>query len=101
MMTYKLDFDERALKEWKKLGATVREQLRKKLKERLKNPHVPASKLSGFENTYKIKLVDARYRLVYEVINKDLVVFVISVDKREKSKVYKKAAARATPQKKK
>jgi len=100
-MTYKLDFDERALKEWKKLGATVKEQFRKKLAERLENPHVPASKLSGYANTYKIKLLDVGYRLVYEVIDKELVVFVIAVDKREKSKVYKKAEKRkATDQKK-
>ena len=32
-MAYFLDFDERALKEWHKLGATVREQLKKKLAE--------------------------------------------------------------------
>ncbi len=28
-MAYFLDFDERALKEWRKLGSTVREQLKK------------------------------------------------------------------------
>lgn len=32
-MAYFLDFDERALKEWRKLGSTVREQLKKKLVE--------------------------------------------------------------------
>ncbi len=26
-MPYQLDFDERALKEWRKLGATIREQV--------------------------------------------------------------------------
>lgn len=31
-MAYFLDFDERALKEWRKLGSTVREQLKKRLK---------------------------------------------------------------------
>lgn len=29
-MTYSLDFDARALKEWKKLGDTVRQQFKKK-----------------------------------------------------------------------
>ncbi|WP_422108805.1 type II toxin-antitoxin system RelE family toxin, partial [Xenorhabdus bovienii] len=38
------------------LGYTIREQLKKKLAERLKNPHVPASRLSGRTNRYKIKL---------------------------------------------
>ncbi|EOE3097005.1 type II toxin-antitoxin system RelE/ParE family toxin, partial [Klebsiella pneumoniae] len=42
-MTYKLAFNESALKEWKKLGHTIREQFKKKLAERLLNPRVPAS----------------------------------------------------------
>ena len=44
-MTYKLKFLPKALKEWKKLGHThtVREQLKSKLKERLRNPHAPLS----------------------------------------------------------
>ncbi len=37
-MAYFLDFDERALKEWRKLGSTVREQLKKKLVEVLESP---------------------------------------------------------------
>ena len=32
-MTYSLEFDARALKEWHKLGDTVREQFKKKLAE--------------------------------------------------------------------
>ena len=100
-MTYKLDFHPNALKEWNKLGATVRKQFKDKLKERLKNPRVPASKLSGSADEYKIKLHASGYRLVYEVKDKELIVYVIAVNKREKGRVYKKAAARATPQKKK
>jgi mRNA interferase RelE/StbE len=37
-MTYSLDFDARALKEWKKLGDTVRQQFKKKLAEVLLKP---------------------------------------------------------------
>lgn len=44
-MTYKLAFNESALKEWKKLGHTLQVQFKKKLKERLENPRVPASQL--------------------------------------------------------
>lgn len=39
-MTYKLEFKKSALKEWEKLGHTIKEQFKKKLKERLENPHV-------------------------------------------------------------
>ncbi len=38
-MTYELAFDRRALKEWQKLGHTIREQFKKKLAERLENRH--------------------------------------------------------------
>ncbi len=49
-MSYKLKFLATALKEWNKLDASLRSQLKKKLADRLENPHVLASKLSGFDN---------------------------------------------------
>lgn len=91
---YKLKFLPTALKEWKKLDSTIRGQLKKKLKERLQNPRVEASLLYGFENHYKIKLRASAYRLVYEVIEKKIVILVIAVGKRDKKQVYKKAAQR-------
>ena len=84
-MIYNLDFKPQALKEWGKLGHTVKEQFKKKLKERLENPRVSKDKLSGYENVYKIKLREVGYRLAYEVI----VVLVLGVGKREKDKIYK------------
>ena len=93
-MTYKLDFKKSAYKEWNKLGATLREQFKKKLLERLDNPHVPASKLSGADNLYKIKLRQSGYRLVYKVEDNVIIVTVLAVGKRERSDVYKKAIHR-------
>ena len=93
-MTYKLDFKKSAYKEWNKLGATLREQFKKKLLERLENPHVPASKLSGADNLYKIKLRQSGYRLVYKVEDNVIIVTVLAVGKRERSDVYKKAIHR-------
>jgi mRNA interferase RelE/StbE len=37
-MTYELELQPSALKEWEKLGYTVREQVKKKLREGLDNP---------------------------------------------------------------
>ncbi|KAE8176374.1 MULTISPECIES: type II toxin-antitoxin system RelE family toxin [Photobacterium] len=93
-MTYKLNFKKSAYKEWNKLGATLREQFKKKLLERLENPHVPASKLSGADNLYKIKLRQSGYRLVYKVEDDVIIVTVLAVGKRERSDVYKKAIHR-------
>ena len=44
-MTYRLSFRATAEKSWRKLGATIREQLEKKLVERLGNPRVPKDAL--------------------------------------------------------
>ncbi|MBT8637328.1 type II toxin-antitoxin system RelE/ParE family toxin [Polynucleobacter paneuropaeus] len=93
-MTYKLDFYEDAYKEWKKLDATVREQFKSKLIERLENPCVPSAKLRNSENRYKIKLRQAGYRLVYEVVNQTITVTVIAIGKRDRDEVYKAAAKR-------
>ncbi|TLX63534.1 type II toxin-antitoxin system mRNA interferase toxin, RelE/StbE family [Stutzerimonas nosocomialis] len=91
---YALEFNTQARKEWDKLGKTIQLQLAKKLKERLENPRVEADKLRDMPNCYKIKLRSIGYRLVYEVIDSRLVVIVIAVGKRERSKVYGGAANR-------
>lgn len=93
-MTFKLKFVPTALKEWGKLDNSIQSQFKKKLAERLNSPHVLSSALSGFDNHYKIKLRASGYRLVYEVINEEIVVLVIAVGKREKNVIYKKAKKR-------
>ena len=93
-MTYSLEFDARALKEWQKLGDTVREQLKKKLAEVLVNPRVEANRLHSLPDCYKIKLRSSGYRLVYQVLDHEVVVFVVAVDRREREQAYRKAAER-------
>lgn len=91
---YALKFLPSALKEWKKLDSSIQGQFKKKLKERLQEPHVQSSRLQAFQNHYKIKLRASGYRLVYEVIETEIVVMVIAVGKRDKSFVYKTASKR-------
>ena len=93
-MTYKLAFKKSALKEWDKLGHTVKEQFKKKLKERLENPHVPTAALSGGQNLYKIKLRQQGYRLVYSIEDEIVTVTVIAVGKRDRNEVYEIALSR-------
>lgn len=93
-MIYSLEFDERALKEWRKLGDTIREQLKKKLAAILLNPRVEANRLHSLPDCYKIKLRSSGYRLVYQVIEHEVVVFVVAVDKREGEEAYRKASER-------
>jgi mRNA interferase RelE/StbE len=93
-MTYELGFLKAALKEWHNLDNTTREQFKNKLVERLANPRVPAAKLSGHPDRYKIKLRSLGYRLVYEVRDKQLLVIVVAVGKRERNAVYGAAEKR-------
>jgi mRNA interferase RelE/StbE len=46
------------------------------------------------KDCYKIKLRRAGYRLVYQVRDKDIVVSVVAVGKREKNQVYNSAVKR-------
>jgi len=93
-MSYRLVFKKQALKEWKKLGATIQEQFKRKLAAVLEHPHIEAARLSGRSNRYKIKLRSAGYRLVYEVRDQTLIVMVVAIGKRERNAVYKAAANR-------
>lgn len=81
---YKIHFTETSLKEFKKLGATVQAQFKKKLKALQTNPHIISAKLhSDLANCYKIKLRSAGYRLVYQVKDDMLIIIVIAVAKRQ------------------
>ena len=93
-MSYKLDFYEDALKEWWKLDATVREQFKTKLAERLENPRLASAKLRDSKNRYKIKLRQIGYRLVYEVNDSSVVVLVVAIGKRDQNTVYLAASKR-------
>lgn len=46
-MTFNIEFDERAYKEWNKLEKTNREQFKKKLKKLQQNPYVESAQLHG------------------------------------------------------
>ncbi|WP_448245731.1 type II toxin-antitoxin system RelE family toxin [Thalassotalea agariperforans] len=93
-MTYKLKFLPAAKKEWDKLAEPLKKQFKNKLAERLENPHVSSAKLKGYDAVYKIKLRTAGYRLVYEVLDNEIVIYVLAVGKRDKNAIYKKLASR-------
>lgn len=93
-MIYELEFDPRALKEWQKLDHTIREQFKKKLAEVLQNPEISANKLSGYPNCYKIKLRKLGYRLIYQVQNERITVYILGIGKRERNQAYETAKSR-------
>ena len=74
-----------------KLDRPLRDQFEAKLLERLANPSVESSRLSGMPDCYKIKLRAAGYLLVYQVLDERV---VVAVGKREDSALYRKAGKR-------
>ncbi|MES9858501.1 MAG: type II toxin-antitoxin system RelE/ParE family toxin [Sedimenticola sp.] len=93
-MTFKIKFLPSALKEWKKLAPPIQKQFKKKLVKRAEVPRNPASQLHGFNHVYKIKLRSVGYRLVYEVNDDEIVIYIIAIGKRERGLVYTKAEER-------
>ncbi len=92
---YRLKFLPEALEEWNALDGSVKTVLRKLLKKRLVQPHVPGAELHGdLRNCYKIKLLKQGYRLVYQVEDGVLVVLVLAIDKREDLAAYRSAIER-------
>ena len=94
-MAYELEFHPAALNEWQGLDNSVRLLLKKKLETRLKNPHVDSARLHGdLQHCYKIKNDKTGHRLVYQVIDNRIIVFVLSIDKRDDLMAYRLAAQR-------
>ncbi|WXT99897.1 MAG: mRNA interferase toxin RelE [Catillopecten margaritatus gill symbiont] len=89
MMIFKLVFTKASNKEWRKLGYGIRQQLDKKLQQRLQNPRVPKDKLREYKNLYKIKLKKSGYRLIYEVKDQEIIILVLTIAKRENNQVYR------------
>jgi mRNA interferase RelE/StbE len=82
-MSYELRFEDKARRAWDKLDSTVRDQFRKVLERRLEQPRVPSARLRGGAEIYKIKLRDVGYRLIYEVNDTEIVVFVVALGRRK------------------
>ncbi|RJT44315.1 type II toxin-antitoxin system RelE/ParE family toxin [Rahnella woolbedingensis] len=76
------------------MGEPVKLQFKKKLAEVLEQPHIPANRLRGLPDCYKIKLRASGYRLVYQVTDAQIIVLVLSVGKRGRSEVYQTARHR-------
>src|SRR5690625_802966 len=63
-MSYELEFDPRAWKEWNRLDRTIKEQFKEKLAEVIQNPRIESNRLRELSDCYRIKLRRSGYRLV-------------------------------------
>jgi mRNA interferase RelE/StbE len=93
-MSYMLKFHADAMREWKKLDWTIQEQFLSVLGRRLENPRVQSAKLREAPDCYKIKLRAAGYRLVYQVVDAEVVILVLAVGKRDGEIAYRKMRER-------
>ena len=93
-MSYRLIFLTSAMREWKRLNPDIRRQFKKKLVVRLKTPYIERDRLSTMKHCYRIKLRSAGYRLVYQIRERDVIVAVAAIGKRERNAIYRMAARR-------
>lgn len=93
-MAHRIDIHPKAAKEFKKVGRQIVDQALDKLQERLDNPRVQADALHNMKDCYKIKLRSVGYRLVYQVQDDRVVILILALGKRDKSKVCEDAKKR-------
>jgi len=98
MWTYKVLFHKNIEKDLRKLDKSILIFFEKKLKQIIKNPKIWIDlwnklwiDLSWFKKVY---FANKKYRIVYKIEKEKILVYIISVWKRENLKVYKEAYRR-------
>ncbi|SFV50400.1 RelE/StbE replicon stabilization toxin [hydrothermal vent metagenome] len=95
---YDFKFYEEAEKDLTKLNNSIKKLFVKKLSQILNNPEIGKDlgnknnlELAGLKKVY---FDNKRYRIVYEVKEKEILIHIIAVGKRDNMKVYKQAHKR-------
>lgn len=88
MTIYAIEFVPSALKEWGKLDSDTRDQFTKKLAQVAENPHIPSAKMRGHPNAYRLKARTKGYRLISEVEDGIVTVFIVAIARRERGEVF-------------
>lgn len=84
-----------ALEEWNSLTVSDKDFFKEKIAQRLQNPHIQKSRLSGGHNLYKIKRKRPPLRLTYHANDRELIVTALSIGKRD-GDVYREMIKRFT-----
>jgi mRNA interferase RelE/StbE len=95
---YDFRFYEEAEKDLSKLNNSVKKLFAKKLAQIINNPEIGKDlgnknnlELAGLKKVY---FDNKKYRIVYEVKEKEILIHIIAIGKRDDMKVYKQAHAR-------
>lgn len=92
---YTIKVHEDFTEELAKLTPAIRTQLRKKLDKIVENPHIAKNRLKGeLHECYKIKLLKAGIRLIYQVNDDEIYILLLTVGKRADSEAYETAKTR-------
>lgn len=95
---YDYKFYKEAEKDLSKLNNSVKKLFVKKLSQILKNPEI--GKDLGYRNNLnlvglkKVYFDHKRYRIVYQVKEKEIIIHIIAIGKRDNMNVYKQADKR-------
>jgi len=95
---YNFKFHPDAKKELKKLNNAIQILFTKKLKQIINSPEIGLDlgnknnlNLTGFKKVY---FNNKKHRIVYEIIQNEILIHIIAIGKREEMDVYKKASSR-------
>jgi len=95
---YNFKFHPEAQKELLKLNKSIQILFTKKLKQIINNPEVGKQlgnknnlKLAGLRKAY---FNNKKHRIVYEIVEQEVLIYIIAVGKRDEMDVYKRADGR-------
>ncbi|MDP2267828.1 MAG: type II toxin-antitoxin system mRNA interferase toxin, RelE/StbE family [Deltaproteobacteria bacterium] len=97
-MHYKVLFAEEAKADFKALDGSVKKLVAKQMKKLEESPHLgqPLGNMRGFDLTgyYKLYAVRKSIRIVYRIIENEVVVEIVGIGKRADFEVYADVAKR-------
>ena len=86
-MAYTIKFSPHAAKSFRKLPRTIQGRLYTAIDPLKDNPRLPGTeKLKGSDKSYRIRVGD--YRILYEIVDEELIVYIIETGHRHE--VYRK-----------
>lgn len=97
-MLYKVILTKDAANDFRHLDGSVKQQVAKQLKKLERSPYLgdPLGNVRGFNLTgfYKIYAVKKSIRIVYRIIEKEIIVEIVGIGKRAEFEVYAEIAKR-------
>jgi len=78
---YKLDFDKKALKFFKKLDKFSQERIGKKLENLKLNPQLGESLIGNLSGLWKLRI--GKYRVIYKIVENKLLILVLDLGHRK------------------